>query len=390
MSITQREYWSEVDSIAKELSSGSEYLEEYYGMDEPSDVAHQIIDGHEYIIYFMKALKVLEYSDNDDAYFEEFGEPPQVDSFSSMLPPLAYMAMMADVMSRVEYENPSRARRHGGGRRNFPDHQHAHLRNRYRKTAGAYADAAAYYGAAGDDRLQSLAAERAKVAGIKGQAHAISRGDFDTHASMAKRKGDSAEKIREKARAAWEDTRQNPPAPDGKWTKETEDTHVYPMGREYALVVKYAPRSFGIARNIGARYESALGRKVPKGTKYISVHGWYDPPQGRVLGAHKTLKAAKAAALKDLGVQARKNKPKKKSSNGFKVQVKTSARARPVKVSLPKSAKAQKVNGKVIHRSVSYTKGKLRLLKTWTVSTMAGLGIGKFKTKAAAVKRAKG
>ena len=79
-----------------------------------------------------------------------------------------------------------------------------------------------------------------------------------------------------------------------------------------------------------------------------------------------------------------------KSSNGFKVQVKTSARAKPVKVALPKSAKAKKVGNKVIHRSVTYAKGKMRLLKSWTVSTLAGVGIGKYKTKAAALKRAKG
>jgi hypothetical protein len=192
------------------------------------------------------------------------------------------------------------------------------------------------------------------------------------------------------SRAALGGPKDNPPIIDGKWTKQTPDAHVYPMGREYALVVKYAPRSFGLSRSMGAQYEHQLQRTVPEGTKYLSVHGWYDPPQSRVLGAHKTLKAAKAAALKDLGApKAKRNKPKGSRAQAFKVQVRSSARARPVKVKLPGKAGATKVAGKVIHRSVSYAGGKARLIKGWTVSSPAGIGLAKFKTKAAAERHAR-
>ena len=63
--------------------------------------------------------------------------------------------------------------------------------------------------------------------------------------------------------------------------------------------------------------------------------------------------------------------------------------AKAAKMKLPKGAGAHRVNGKIVHRAVSYAGGKLKLLKGCTVSTLAGLGIAKFKTKAAAVAHAK-
>lgn len=481
MSMTYREYWTEVDRIAAELSEGPDALEESYGMDEPYDVAIQIVDGHEYVIYYNKAFKVLEYTDNDDAYFEVHDGPPQVDSFTAMLTPLAYFAMLADVMSRVEYENPSPARRYGGGRRN---------------PAAAMAVGAGMGYLAGRSKGPTLEERREWANKHPGDFHTLAHGEGYIHESNEKQlrrqlehledtenppsgfpfpgqygrwrpggdviyeisqaptgpggsgggvllyfapganhgqviaaddfhswklTGSAARHLRQthpeiwgalptytkarleiEAKSALRPARGNPAGRTVvglgryKWHRDsnmpggvTGYWYSGGPGSKTAVAVPYKPRKSRDARQYAAYYEQDTGRKIPKGTKWlVALVGGFSVTN---VSAHKTLKAAKAAGAKVVG--AKPNKPKKKStrsSNGFKVQVKTSARARPVKVALPKSAKAQKVGGKVIHRSVSYSKGKLRLLKTWTVSTMAGLGIGKFKTKAAAVKRAKG
>ena len=195
----------------------------------------------------------------------------------------------------------------------------------------------------------------------------------------------------------------NPPAQwVEKWIHHTSGSHqgqyVRAVGRPVALqtVTPYTPRSGAPgtredAKDWGWVYEQEQGRKVPKGTKYLLIDQ-LRRSRRHYLGkttAHKTVKAAKAAADKSLGLSPKRNKPKSSRSSSYAVQVRKSKGAKPTKVKLPKSAGAHRVNGKIVHRAVSYAGGKLKLLKGWTVSTLAGLGIAKFKTKAAAVRHAK-
>jgi hypothetical protein len=153
-----------------------------------------------------------------------------------------------------------------------------------------------------------------------------------------------------------------------------------------ASIYKYQPRKSPQTAWVAGRYETSAGRKVPKGTKWLVLYRY-----GGVT-AHKTLKAAKKGAQEKTGAAANKPRKRRKArANGsaFTVKVKRSAKARTESVRLPAAAKAQKVNKRVIHRSVSYRGGKFRLLKGWTVSNSTGLALGKYKTKAAAVARAK-
>lgn len=194
----------------------------------------------------------------------------------------------------------------------------------------------------------------------------------------------------------------NPPEiRDGHWHKSTLGTSPsYELsageGKGIARVVPYAPRKYSVARGLAASYEKQAGGKIPKGTAWLT---WaltrsregaasYGEVSGRIT-AHKTLKAAKAAGARALGLSAKRNSPKSSRSSSYAVQVRKSKGAKAAKVQLPKGAGAHRVNGKIVHRAVSYAGGKLKLLKGWTVSTLAGLGIAKFKTKAAAVAHAK-
>jgi len=157
-----------------------------------------------------------------------------------------------------------------------------------------------------------------------------------------------------------------------------------------ASLYKYQPRKSPATAWVAGRYESATGRKVPKGTKWLVLY------RAGSVSAHKTLKAAKKAAQDTTGASA--NPPRKRRraranaprASGAVVLVKSSARARPVRVKLPAKAKPQKVGRVIVHRAVSYKGKTLRLLKGWTVSTSSGRGVGRYKSKQAALAAAKG
>ena len=158
-------------------------------------------------------------------------------------------------------------------------------------------------------------------------------------------------------------------------------------GIGHAHIIPYTPNSGAQATKEDARhfagvYERQQGRKLPKGTKYLLVN----QTAGKTT-AHKTLVAAKAAGAKALGIKA---KPRKNPAKGaaFKVKVRSAPKAKAQLVSLPSSAKAQRVGKYVIHRAVTYRGAKMKLLKGWTISTPKGLAVAKYKTKAAAVKAA--
>ena len=78
-----KEYNAEIRSIAKELMDGMEKG----GIDDASDWLHETIDGHEWVIYTLKARCVGIATDSPDACQDETGEPassPEVAAFWSM------------------------------------------------------------------------------------------------------------------------------------------------------------------------------------------------------------------------------------------------------------------------------------------------------------------
>ena len=111
MTVTNKEYWDEVRSLAEHFSDddpasngwASEYGEDF----DKYDAMHETIDGHQFIIYYSKAADVLRHSDNPTAYEDEIGELPKGMTYEQMACPLAYMAMMRDIqdwMHRYEEE----------------------------------------------------------------------------------------------------------------------------------------------------------------------------------------------------------------------------------------------------------------------------------------------
>lgn len=85
------EYWATVNAIAKEAldECGDDESEAY-------DYIHQDVGGSSWIIYTYTQIKVIQYSDNEDAY-SEIGELPN--TWSEALSCVAFCAMKADVMT---------------------------------------------------------------------------------------------------------------------------------------------------------------------------------------------------------------------------------------------------------------------------------------------------
>jgi hypothetical protein len=391
-----REYWQEVDAIAALLSDPDQLAEEYGEEAEPSEVLFEITDGHQFVIYTFKASKVLEHSDNTDAYFDHVGEIT-ADSWSAIVTPLAIYAMQADITDRMGRANPSRARGRGRGRmgrRNFEPYQHAWLARQSRGVSGEYETTAQAARKLGDDKAADVADRRAIAWDIRAHNEDLAEaGNWDEARDRVGRNL----KYAERTRKSWQDRARrgtaNPPR-DGKWHRVASG-YALRGADQYVAVVPYKPRGQGTvggnARRFAEVYEHQKGAKVPKGTKYLAALAWYGEPMMKILGAHKTLKAAKAAGAKALGIKAPRRRARANAHNGAGavVLVKTSARARPVRVKLPAKTKPKRVGDLTVHRSISYKGSKLRLLKGWTVTTSAGRGVGRYKTKQAAMAAAR-
>lgn len=101
--ITAKEYHDQIRSICQ--SAIDEY-KEHGGDEEPeewfSDWLHGTIDGHQWVIYTWYNTQVLTHTDNRDAYWDMFGEPPRADSYNDMMATLAACAMEADVQAHID------------------------------------------------------------------------------------------------------------------------------------------------------------------------------------------------------------------------------------------------------------------------------------------------
>lgn len=95
----QRDYLDDVQSTAQgfidDCKSG-QYTSEV------SDALHELIDGSARVIYTWKAKMCVIYSDNDGAYFDEFGAEGAVDRDGFQWSRLAYCAFLADVREEIE------------------------------------------------------------------------------------------------------------------------------------------------------------------------------------------------------------------------------------------------------------------------------------------------
>ena len=96
----QKEYWTEIIALAKSVRR-----EAAENGRDVSDVLHETLDGHEYVIYTAQARDVITHSDNADAIFEDFGKL-SVESWEELFPRAAYCAMERDVREHDAWSEP--------------------------------------------------------------------------------------------------------------------------------------------------------------------------------------------------------------------------------------------------------------------------------------------
>lgn len=111
--INSSQYWSEVQSIANSIAT-----EAMQSCDNVRDDAEELIndsllnetiDGHEWIIYNSYNLDVIQYSDNEDYYIDEFGtesagEELKNGGLSGLHTAVAFWALYADVQNLISDE----------------------------------------------------------------------------------------------------------------------------------------------------------------------------------------------------------------------------------------------------------------------------------------------
>ena len=90
------EYEREIHSLAKHIAEeAAEYDRDV------SDVLHETIDGHKWVIYTAYNFDVLKWSENDNYAEHEFGPGAVRDERGMRWDSMAYWAMHADVQNAL-------------------------------------------------------------------------------------------------------------------------------------------------------------------------------------------------------------------------------------------------------------------------------------------------
>ena len=108
--ITYTQYWQEIRDLARQIAA--EAMEQCdndrdCAEEKAQELAHEIIDGHEWVIYTANNLQVLQHSNNSDYFVDNFGEEAAglilsergIDGLHNVL---AYGAMLGDVSENLE------------------------------------------------------------------------------------------------------------------------------------------------------------------------------------------------------------------------------------------------------------------------------------------------
>lgn len=98
---SEKEYRDDVCSMADDVW---EHCDEECETCEGSDYLHECVDGSQWIIYYWRATRVLQYSRNDDQIFEEMGNDvlSGCTSMGDVYTRAAYFAMKQDVIEELE------------------------------------------------------------------------------------------------------------------------------------------------------------------------------------------------------------------------------------------------------------------------------------------------
>lgn len=97
--ITQAEYNAEILSIIDSLATD-------YPDTDQSDALHEIVDGHEWVIYTYQARQVRSLTNNPTAMVDEMGAGPDSDA-NNPDEQLAYFSILADVRDAMEWHKPT-------------------------------------------------------------------------------------------------------------------------------------------------------------------------------------------------------------------------------------------------------------------------------------------
>jgi hypothetical protein len=96
--MTKAEYYNEIKSLAEYFSIGGDWQEEIGG--KRSDAIHEVIDSHQFVIYYSKAADVIHHSGNSNAMFEELGAQ-EIDDIDTLNTQAAFFAMVADIWEAI-------------------------------------------------------------------------------------------------------------------------------------------------------------------------------------------------------------------------------------------------------------------------------------------------
>tara|TARA_R110002020_G_scaffold190519_2_gene390042 strand:- start:208 stop:588 length:381 start_codon:yes stop_codon:yes gene_type:complete len=97
--ITYRDYWQQVASLADDAAETVRDYPEDEGGQNVHDVIHELVDSHQWIIYYHHNLAVMEHTDNGAALMDEMGADglTGADSWHEVCVRFAWWAFSADV-----------------------------------------------------------------------------------------------------------------------------------------------------------------------------------------------------------------------------------------------------------------------------------------------------
>lgn len=96
--ISQQEYWDEVRNLAKEAH-------DMVVEDETRDLGdmiHELVDGHEWVIYTAYNFDVLKHTESDSEIEDLFGDEKVGDGWHALLGKAAYAALAGDVRAQAD------------------------------------------------------------------------------------------------------------------------------------------------------------------------------------------------------------------------------------------------------------------------------------------------
>lgn len=93
--ITQSQYWREVTSLAKQIAKEAKAEDR-----DITDVLHETIDGHQWVIYTWAYPWVLMHSRSEDALFDQMG-PTEATGYSQIMQLMTFYALYQDVAEEL-------------------------------------------------------------------------------------------------------------------------------------------------------------------------------------------------------------------------------------------------------------------------------------------------